>query len=504
MILISKGSGTPPTVTYTTTVFPPSIHEVGEIELTYLWQNWDFREQVLHEYDIVTNADVIDILTPDYVDASEWPKIKTPAAYKQHYDASDIYDGSYGMLNIASYITFSFTSGGTVTKAFAFPYHMIPWVGYTTQIKTGTLFYHAHNLIYTAATQPAKSQNYYRTVGGSGVSITAGALPNIQPNPDCWAAGWDFSGVPVWNSSGGTGGGPNHGGAMITSRHLLEAKHYASPVGSVLKFMQPNGTVTEHTVVGEYQRPANFDTFDAQQWHKNQIPPYVELAESEAAWANQRLLDALYGDRRVLALDPPVPPGIKKYSVVGEWLHPNKQTPLPLGWTPDGRTVFVLEPGEARVKRRPFVLIYLNQNRNAKFIGHYLNESSNQMFGFANLQFDGISITALTGDVELFSTSTRDVTDPRSALTNEIAANPYYSSAAITGDSGSPAFYPLSSSEIALVGCFYTGTTCPTADAGILNLMIARADADALTRNPAFNGGVSTGYTVIVAPDPTL
>ena len=65
---------------------------------------------------------------------------------------------------------------------------------------------------------------------------------------------------------------------------------------------------------------------------------------------------------------------------------------------------------------------------------------------------------------------------------------------AVSGDSGSPAFVVLSESELALAGCITSDQgDGDFPDEDLLNAMIAQVDAVA---------GVSTGYTVTVAPNP--
>ena len=63
------------------------------------------------------------------------------------------------------------------------------------------------------------------------------------------------------------------------------------------------------------------------------------------------------------------------------------------------------------------------------------------------------------------------------------------------GISGSPSFFPLSETELALVAPISTeGGAGMRYHEDILNATVANADSVA---------GVSTGYTVTVAPDPT-
>jgi hypothetical protein len=68
-------------------------------------------------------------------------------------------------------------------------------------------------------------------------------------NAACWAASIDLSCVAV-ASNDGSGWFWQRGGTLITSRHILIARHYAYGVGTQVRFSNAAGTVETRTVIG--------------------------------------------------------------------------------------------------------------------------------------------------------------------------------------------------------------------------------------------------------------
>jgi hypothetical protein len=390
-----------------------------------------------------------------------------------------------------------------------FTYKMTASRRYPLSIIAGTIFEHSHDLLFGAASVAGKVDNAYRLVGGSPVNLTDGALPNIERNPTCWAHGWDISGIPVWNSSGGTGGGPKHGGALITSQHLWEAKHYPSPVGTQFKFLKNDGSGVEtRTSVGVYEKPSAFTSFDEEQistgTNKLGVPTPTQVAIAKAG-----VLNDFFGDVRIHVLDSPLPATVSPFPIVAGWISP-EAGPLPeaqsteRAWAEGSTPIYV--QGANNIKRDILPpLLFLNQNRVAKFLGTYATESIISQPSFDAIGFDGLEITTGPLYAEFYQAPTFNLADERSDFFNGIMANSFASTGAIPNDSGSGLFFPIDASNLALVALFLSSTTGPLADATRLNLMVSRADiaAGITTGTATVPGGAGT-LTVTVAPDPTL
>lgn len=80
-------------------------------------------------------------------------------------------------------------------------------------------------------------------------AISSGSTTNaLVPNPDCWAAEIDFSCESPWNSIGKH----RKSGTLISSRHILLAKHHnvaPNPLGAYFYFRSTNGIVYRRTLV---------------------------------------------------------------------------------------------------------------------------------------------------------------------------------------------------------------------------------------------------------------
>lgn len=83
--------------------------------------------------------------------------------------------------------------------------------------------------------------DYYSTYNHSTSTYTR--------NASCWAASIDLSCVAVASNSG-SGWTRQRGGVLITSRHLLIARHFPYGVGTQVRFCNAAGTVETRTVIG--------------------------------------------------------------------------------------------------------------------------------------------------------------------------------------------------------------------------------------------------------------
>mgnify|MGYP006253163315 FL=1 len=77
------------------------------------------------------------------------------------------------------------------------------------------------------------------------------ASPTYVRNPNLWCGDLDITCVSPWNSSGGH----KKAGTLVTPRHIIGAAHYEYSVGTVVRFVEKNGTVHDRTVTGKARHP---------------------------------------------------------------------------------------------------------------------------------------------------------------------------------------------------------------------------------------------------------
>jgi hypothetical protein len=132
--------------------------------------------------------------------------------------------------------------------------------------------------------------------------------------------------------------------------------------------------------------------------------------------------------------------------------------------------------------------IWSDQNRDAGFFDTgYLDYASSFL---SSETWQGISLSALNPSYLNFSSDGL----PSRKLPSLDAYRATYKTSGVSGDSGSAVLVPVTGGW-AVAGCMRSWGACPFPHATILNKLIELADTDA---------GISTGYTVTVAPDPTL
>lgn len=396
-----------------------------------------------YEYQVATDADSYENITPDILDLSEWPLVK-------RVEGATEFTGIMEFTKISAKIrrTFAMADQGLAMGSIVI----------SESILSGTVLSHTHNLVWSAATAVGKSPYYYRTIGGSGVSMGSN-WNTVQPNPDCWLASWDFSGVPIWNSNTNS---PAKGGGLVTNRHLLEAGHYSRPVGTVLKFMAPDGSVTTKTVIGE-----------------------SKINTTGVAITDQKASDFV-GDLRILTLDSAVPAEIKVYPVAGDWSCVTNSVASPE----------TASPWKARhTVQAPVAGIWLNRFRSGKFAGNYRADTvDSNPYQLTDVVFNGTEYDVYCDTVG-YTGAIAGTT-----IGDAVTANTYHGYGE-GGDSGSPNFIPLTASTMALYMTFWTPGGGSRPEPVRVNALIASADADAVARG---NLGTATGLTVTVAPDPTL
>ena len=77
------------------------------------------------------------------------------------------------------------------------------------------------------------------------------ATSGYMRNEDLWCGDLDITCVSPWNSSGGH----KKAGTLITPRHVIGAAHYEYSVGTVVRFVEKDGTVHDRIVTGKARHP---------------------------------------------------------------------------------------------------------------------------------------------------------------------------------------------------------------------------------------------------------
>lgn len=269
-------------------------------------------------------------------------------------------------------------------------------------------------------------------------------------NSACWAASYDFSGVPV-------GGLPN--GVLFTPQHLWGPWHVQRSVGDVVTFRSKSspGTTITRTIIGMCR-----NWVDGAASAPNLSPDPVS--------ANPAIEDVL-----IYVLDSPVPSSIQHYPLVGDWFFTliNEGSGLPF---------FSWQGGP---------VIALDQNRLAHCAVHCAPSLPGSVY--------------MTGSQNLYGTTIPSF--PRRLLITPYfpqngAFEPYagFVHEGIPGDSGSPCFVPLSGSSLALMTIYTFSTSGDWLPEQVANLMIISANDHAVSLGHTR----PTDYQVTVAPDPTL
>lgn len=251
----------------------------------------------------------------------------------------------------------------------------------------------------------------------------------------CWAADLDLSCVPVATDIITAGFGPENRGALVTARHAVLAAHYAaaSVVGKKLRFRSPVGTIYEKTITGQ----------------------------------------AAFSDLLVVTLNSAVDASITPMPIVGDW------------WMRD--RVQVSSSSESGYYAG--LACFIDQSHSVRFLiagtyGTYLTHS------LLPATINGTSYLApITANAISRHTMTQGGTP------NFLSGKTDFYQEGVAGDSGSPVFLILNDAPALLWTWWNPTSGVPVWTDGLLNDLIAAADASA---------GVSAGLTVTVAPDPTL
>lgn len=305
--------------------------------------------------------------------------------------------------------------------------------GYTT----GTVG--AHGMAYLESQLAAdKESHYYNGISYAACQAQPGG---IQRNPDCWGAAWDLSGVAVSY----IGGEFNGGGALVSRRHYLVPHHYnpSNRVGSTLRFVGNTGTVHERTVIAQTEGGDAAGYF-------NPVYPIGDLC--------MLLLSA-----------PDLPADVVSYAVSDTWLTGVTKTSASGGF------------GYYSVDME-FPAITTNQQREVKYFTantRLTNQSDREPL--TTYEIGGVTVTAQPDRTLRFGGA---------AAYDEFTE---YQSDAISGDSGSPVFYPVNDGTLVLLSVLTYPDAGTHITEDIVNGMIAEVDTRA---------GISTTYTVAVQASP--
>lgn len=310
---------------------------------------------------------------------------------------------------------------------------------------------------------------------GGGVDLFSSvnhAVQNYTPNPLCWANSWDFSGVAVWNSEMNDF---RKAGTLITRRHIVFNSHYRFSGGTSIRFRGSDGVVRTYTISA-----INPGAYPSGSFHEN-----------------YNIADVCVG-----VLNQDVHESIAHYPVCGQWVLnnptiPSENPPMdpldPQGsWPQNSSSNDIFWGYWIAGRHQPAQCgISLNQNRHARLIAIASPQIAGPMMTRTQSVYYGVTINRSIQWLNL-------LLGPHNAPLPPFMAgytDPYCPSVPISGDSSSPVFIPTSNSSMALL------TTLSTIDGGfsleqsLMNALIKATDSAA---------GISTGYTVTVAPDPTL
>lgn len=255
------------------------------------------------------------------------------------------------------------------------------------------------------------------------------ATSSYTRNTACWAASIDLSCVVV-ASNNGSGWTRQRGGTLITTRHILLARHFPYGIGTQVRFSNAAGTVETRTVIG-----------------------------TSAA--------GIAGDLWVCTLDAVVTIA-SPCAIAGLWITQDRVI--------DGTLTRWYSGGAV-----------IHSDQNGKIYAANLGQTTAKVYSYS---------VPLTIGGESFS-----ICEKQGVLThdNYPGAIPAEFTALIhtpiSGDSGQPVFVIIGGEPV-LIWTWtspWSGAPAYLHNGAVLNALIAVSDA---------NAGVSTGYTVTVAPSP--
>jgi hypothetical protein len=268
-------------------------------------------------------------------------------------------------------------------------------------------------------------------------SIKNHATATYTRNPACLAAGLNLSAIAVASNRIDPAFSTRSCGTAITARHVIGAGHTGWRIGTVadtqLRFATPDGVVHTRNLIGRSD----------------------------------------FGDVVVATLDSALPAGITPIKICGDWIITTETEISPDYY----RSTFA---GAA---------IHLDQHGYVKWT--LLGSASGYIYsGLRTATINGAVVSAYSS-ATCFSAGAVTGLDPTPAFA---AGKLAHVQNGLPGDSGLPLMV-LSGGELGILWTWLGQTVGPPVwDPGLLDAMIAAADADA---------GVSTGLTATYLADPT-
>ncbi len=275
---------------------------------------------------------------------------------------------------------------------------------------------------------------------------------NLAWNPSCWAASLssEFTGVPVRHLNGGFSGG----GVAITRRHIYTTHHYTGRSSQTsFTFIQPDGTQVTRQVIG--------------QSYSNSLTALYDT-------------NSIKEDIHVYVLDNDLPESIAIYPI------PEQSDNTGISWALPGlgsNQQFYAAP-----------LVWLTPQRRA-MISYVHDDNSIGWYAFGSTgSIAGEQITSIS----YVLAGTADWSEISQPLINS-----NYQQNIVGGDSGSPLFIPTPSGLV-LAGIMSGVVDGGFAGGGVAVSALNQARLNACIRSADQNAGISTGYTVTVAPNPIV
>ncbi len=252
-------------------------------------------------------------------------------------------------------------------------------------------------------------------------------------NTACWADVYDFSGVSHKSSLGGNS---QTAGTNITAWHKIFANHFAPPVGTVMTDIAPDGTKHARTIVA-YNTGAQMGGFNS----------------SLVVW-----------DTAVALMSAAAHEDVAVYPIVGPWFYETVGSGYLESW----------------------VGLKIDQERNVQLCGR--TDTTPIPLELASGVYNGVTFTNVLYAHPMDWQFDYKPPSFLSAYSSRYGAN-------VTGDSGSPRFFPLVAPAMAFVGTVtWPNGGGPYPNEAVINACIASANT---------NGGRIATDVVTVAPDPS-
>lgn len=288
--------------------------------------------------------------------------------------------------------------------------------------------------------------------------------PSLMKNPNSWVADFNITAIPIKHVYDNFNGG----GVAITRRHVLTTHHY-----------------TNHALQTEFKFLGS----------DNQIVTAQVIGRSHSTNPGLGNFNNVYNnsDRVVYTLAEDLPPTVTPMKVAYDWVAPETFT----GNSSASRT-----PGIILNRFRKAYVAYVHYNKILRsgtfssFLCYDPPAIQGYEVPFANRGPQVVSVNYGPRGLCIYDFS--KIPEPLYDLAD--LAPPV-----VGGDSGSPYLVPLSTTELAVVGLATGYDQNEVNGAGMVFGHIAQKEVlDLMILSSDYVAGVSTGYTVTIAPDPTI